>query len=81
MAGYRDAGGARGAIARTAEAVYTEQLDADQRVVAHALFIALTELGEGTEDTRRRAPRSELVERAGSRLCSMRSSRRWSRPA
>ncbi|MET0826527.1 MAG: AAA family ATPase, partial [Acidimicrobiales bacterium] len=66
LAGYRDAGGARGAIARTAEAVYTEQLDADQQVVARALFIALTELGEGTEDTRRRAPRSELVERAGS---------------
>lgn len=66
VAGYREAGGAQGAIARTAEAVFTERLSADQQRVARGLFLALTELGEGTEDTRRRAPRAELVERAGS---------------
>lgn len=66
LAGYRDAGGARGAIARTAEAVYADQLDHVQQQLARVLFLALTELGEGTEDTRRRVPRQDLVERAGS---------------
>ncbi len=64
LAGYRDAGGARGAIAHTAETVYEERLDADQRRLAHDLFLRLTELGEGTEDTRRRVERAELTARA-----------------
>ena len=66
LAGYRDAGGARGAIARTTEAVYTEQLDADQRVVARALSFALTELGKGTEGRNDSTPRSELGRATGS---------------
>lgn len=65
LAGYRDAGGARGAIARTAETVYESRLDPDQQRIARSLFLDLTELGEGTEDTRRRARRSGLAERAG----------------
>ena len=65
LAGYRDAGGARGAIARTAEQLYSERLDPGQRSLARELFLALTELGEGTEDTRRRVARTELVERVG----------------
>lgn len=65
LAGYRDAGGARGAIARTAEHVYTTRLDTDQQQIARHLFLDLTELGEGTEDTRRRAERAALDERAG----------------
>ncbi len=65
LAGYRDAGGARGAIARTAENVYATGLTADQQQIARSLFLDLTELGEGTEDTRRRAQRADLDERAG----------------
>ena len=65
LAAYRDAGGARGAIARTAENVYATVLDADQQAIARSLFLDLTELGEGTEDTRRRARRADLDERAG----------------
>ncbi len=59
--GYRVSGGVRGAIAETAESVFTDQLDGRQQDLAHDIFLRLTELGEGTEDTRRRATLKELV--------------------
>ena len=58
--GYHAAGGVRGAIAETAESVFTDQLDGDQQQLARDVFLRLTELGEGTEDTRRRAALNEL---------------------
>jgi WD40 repeat protein len=61
VAGYRDAGGVRGAIARTAETVWNEGLTEHDRVIARRIFLRLTELGEGTEDTRRRVARHELM--------------------
>src|SRR5204863_8389465 len=54
------AGGVRSAIAETAESVFTDQLDETQQELARELFLRLTELGEGTEDTRRRAALTEL---------------------
>lgn len=60
LAGYADTGGVRGAIARTAETFY-EQLSPEQQAVMRDLLLRLTELGEGTEDTRRRASLGELV--------------------
>jgi WD40 repeat protein len=62
LAGYHDAGGVRGAIAQTAESVY-QQLTPQEQVVARDIFLRLTELGEGTEDTRRRASFDELIPR------------------
>lgn len=59
--GYQATGGVRRAIAETAESVFTDQLDERQQALAHGLFLRLTELGEGTEDTRRRAALTELV--------------------
>ena len=59
LAGYDAAGGIDGAIARTAEQAYAA-LDADQRRLARQLFLRLTALGEGTEDTKRRIRRDEL---------------------
>ena len=58
--GYQQAGGIRGAIAKTADSVYQYQLNNEQQTIARKIFISLTELGEGTQDTRRRAPLSEL---------------------
>jgi WD40 repeat protein/class 3 adenylate cyclase len=58
--GYRATGGVTRAIARTADSVY-ERLDADQQRVARDIFVRLTELGEGTEDTARRATIDELA--------------------
>jgi WD40 repeat protein/class 3 adenylate cyclase len=60
LAGYRDAGGVSAAIARTAEEVY-DRCTEDERHLTRRVFLRLTELGEGTEDTRRRVPLSELA--------------------
>ena len=60
LKGYTDSGGVRGAIAYTAESVY-QQLSAEQQDQARHIFLELTELGEGTEDTRRPVKIDELV--------------------
>ncbi|HZM25110.1 MAG TPA: helix-turn-helix domain-containing protein, partial [Anaerolineales bacterium] len=59
--GYRASGGVRSAIAETAESVFTDQLNRTQQNLARDVFLRLTELGEGTEDTRRRAGLNELA--------------------
>ncbi len=60
VAGYRQAGGVHGAIAKTAESVY-RGFDPTEQARARHVFLRLTELGDGTEDTSRRVPRDELV--------------------
>ena len=60
--GYTEAGGVHGAIAKTTEAVYG-RLDEQQQAIARNIFLRLTELGEGTQDTRRRAALNELFPR------------------
>jgi WD40 repeat protein/DNA-binding SARP family transcriptional activator len=64
LAGYVESGGVRGAIARTAETTY-EQLTPGQQAIARSIFLRLTELGEDTQDTRRRAELSEFIPRPG----------------
>ncbi len=59
--GYREAGGIRQGIGQTAEAVYA-RLDPVEQGIAKDVFLRLTALGEGTEDTRRRARRAELLD-------------------
>ena len=59
LKGYADAGGVRGAIAHTAESVY-QDLSPEEQIIARNIFLRLTELGEGTEDTRRRVSFDEL---------------------
>lgn len=65
LQGYRASGGVRGAIAETAENVFNDQLNQTQQELARDVFLRLTELGEGTEDTRRRAALNELVRQSG----------------
>jgi energy-coupling factor transporter ATP-binding protein EcfA2 len=60
LAGYAESGGVHGAIARTAETTFS-QLASKQRAIARNIFLRLTELGEGTQDTRRRASLTELI--------------------
>lgn len=64
LEGYHASGGVRGAIAETAENLFTDQLTQTQQEMARDVFLRLTELGEGTEDTRRRAALNELVRQA-----------------
>ncbi len=59
LRGYTESGEVRGAIARTAESVYSRLTPLGQ-TIARRIFISLTELGEGTQDTRRRAALAEL---------------------
>jgi WD40 repeat protein/transcriptional regulator with XRE-family HTH domain len=63
LSGYSASGGVRGAIAETAEAVFYDQLDPQQRNIARQIFLRLTELGgdDSTADTRRRVRFAELV--------------------
>jgi WD40 repeat protein len=58
---YAESGGVKGAIARTADRVYEGELSEEQRPIARDIFVRLTELGEGTQDTRRRARLAELL--------------------
>lgn len=57
--GYLAAGGIQHALAQTAEAAY-RALSPVQQDLARSLFLRLTALGDGTEDTRRRITRDEL---------------------
>lgn len=59
LAGYRDAGEVRGAIAQSAEAVVAS-IGQWQEPTVRRLFLRLVNLGEGAEDTRRRAELAEL---------------------
>ncbi|WP_410583952.1 BTAD domain-containing putative transcriptional regulator [Amycolatopsis sp. lyj-108] len=59
---YQRTGGVRGAVAQTAEDVYASFGPARRRTVRE-VFLRLTVPGEGPEDTRRRARRSELLDR------------------
>jgi WD40 repeat protein len=57
---YQSSGGVMGALARRADEIFNG-LTQQEREAARQLFLRLVTLGEGTEDTRRRVPRSELV--------------------
>jgi WD40 repeat protein/DNA-binding SARP family transcriptional activator len=59
--GYTEAGGVRKAIARTADRLFQQELDADEREIGRRLLLRLTELGDGTADTRRRVALRELI--------------------
>ena len=67
LIGYLQAGGVQGAIAKTAETVYGDALSPGQQALARNIFLRLTELGDGTEDTRRRVTIAELTPRAEQR--------------
>ncbi|MDI5979846.1 nSTAND1 domain-containing NTPase [Amycolatopsis magusensis] len=59
LAAFRAAGGIDGALAHTAESVFSG-LGPAARTSVRQLFLRLTALGEGTEDTKRRVSRTEL---------------------
>lgn len=63
LSGYAASGGVRGAIAETAEAVFADQFNPEQKAIARRIFLRLTELGDetATGDTRRRANYTELI--------------------
>ena len=46
LSGYAASGGVRGAIAETAEAVFADRFNHNQRDIARRIFLRLTELGD-----------------------------------
>ena len=58
--GYRSTGGIHDAVATTAESVFTG-LDPAGQHAARTLFLRLIKIGDGTEDTRRRVARTDLL--------------------
>ena len=52
--------GVKGALERQAQQVY-DNLDPKSQDCARWIFLNLTQLGEGTEDTRRRITKSDLI--------------------
>lgn len=63
LSGYASSGGVRGAIAETAETVFTDQFTSEQQAIARRIFLRLTELNDenSAADTRRRATFNELI--------------------
>jgi hypothetical protein len=59
---YRKSGGVKEAITRTADKIF-EEFSPHQKEITQRILLRLTQPGEGTEDTRRRASMNELVTR------------------
>jgi WD40 repeat protein/serine/threonine protein kinase len=57
---YKNIGGVLGALARRAQEIY-QDMTPELQETTRQLFLRLVTLGEGTEDTRRRALMSELI--------------------
>jgi WD40 repeat protein/transcriptional regulator with XRE-family HTH domain len=61
VADYRDSGGISGAVAASAEEVYAE-ITPGQQELARRIFTRLVHVSDTAASTRRRVPRSELLE-------------------
>ncbi|NJR67118.1 MAG: hypothetical protein HC772_20280, partial [Leptolyngbyaceae cyanobacterium CRU_2_3] len=57
---YQELGSIRGTLQTQATAVFN-RLTSEEQTIAKRIFLALTQLGEGTEDTRRRVMKAELL--------------------
>lgn len=60
LAAYTRLGGVKGTLEKRATEVY-ESLSSEEQPIAKRIFLELTQLGEGTEDTRRRVLLQNLV--------------------
>ncbi len=64
---YAESGGVQGAIARTAETVYNQRLDAEEQELARAIFLRLAAFGDDAQTTRRRVAIDDLAPTADQR--------------
>jgi hypothetical protein len=67
LTNYEQLGGVKGALEKQANQVY-ETLSDEEKPVAQCIFLALTQLGEGTEDTRQADMETGLNQRAAFRI-------------
>lgn len=66
MQAYEQSGGVQGALAQKAETIYA-RFKPEQQTILRRVMLRLTQPGEGTADTRRRAAQYELWNRAEER--------------
>ncbi|MEV4887798.1 helix-turn-helix domain-containing protein [Nonomuraea sp. NPDC055795] len=62
IADYHACGGIAGAVRRTAEEIYLDELNESERALARALFLRLVRIGEAGQDTRRRVAYADLLD-------------------
>ncbi len=60
LSAYRQLGGIKGALEQQAQELY-DSLDAETQEAARWIFLNLTKIGDGTENTRRRVTKSDLI--------------------
>ncbi|WP_338603392.1 AAA family ATPase [Saccharopolyspora sp. SCSIO 74807] len=72
IAGYRAAGGIQTAVAGSAERAWAE-LDESGQTAARQVLLRLVHVGDDTQDTRRRATRQEIIDRAEHREAARRA--------
>ncbi len=60
LEGYRAAGGVAGAISQTADAIFQDGFNTQERDATERLFLRLVTPGEGTPDTRRILARADI---------------------
>ena len=60
LAAYNQLGGVKGTLQKRAEEIYQELSD-EEKLAAKRIFLELTQLGDGTEDTRRQIYKDDLV--------------------
>lgn len=61
LAAYMEIGGIEGALARRAESIFKSLNEEGQGIIRKMFTLCLVHPGEGTEDTRRRATRAEIL--------------------
>ena len=64
-AAYEEIGRLKGSLRKHADQAYQTLGDEKKRAIARKILVRLTQLGEGSQDTRRRAPKAELIASAG----------------
>lgn len=77
---YQAIGGVEGALVNRAEVEFKKLTDEQQAILARMFVLRLIQPGEGTEDTRRRATREELLATGGKSILSAALVDRWSSP-
>ncbi len=78
MAAYTETGGISGALTRRAETEYGKLNDEEKEILRRMFVLRLVQLGEGTEDTRRRVLKEELLPERGNREAAERILKTWS---
>jgi hypothetical protein len=76
-AAYTEAGGIAGALTRRAEKEFIELGDKEKEILRNMFVLRLVQPGEGTEDTRRRAVKEELLAAGGDQEAAERILKKW----